>query len=156
MKTKINGVELSECTLQYIETAMWSSTVMLPCLEEDRVDGCMNVGYGHPLYGISEDDHLDEYFDFSDFTSESLQKFEDDCTAWFDYLEESGLYGEAAEYADNGHIAHDYWLTRNGHGAGYWDGDYGDLGDRLTNACKDHGQQHIWVDDGGQLHLEDG
>lgn len=34
-----------------------------------------------------------------------------------------------------GSAGHDFWLTRNGHGAGYWDRDAGDTGDRLTLAA---------------------
>lgn len=32
---------------------------------------------------------------------------------------------------------HDFWLTRNGHGAGFWDGDwpkYGDMFDRIAKG----------------------
>lgn len=35
---------------------------------------------------------------------------------------------------------HDFWLTRNGHGAGFWDRGLGDLGDRLTEAAKVYGE----------------
>lgn len=37
---------------------------------------------------------------------------------------------------------HDFWLTRRGHGAGFWDRGLGDLGKRLSeaaNACGDTG-----------------
>lgn len=30
----------------------------------------------------------------------------------------------------------DYWLTRNGHGAGFWDRGLGAIGDRLSDACR--------------------
>lgn len=30
----------------------------------------------------------------------------------------------------------DFWLTQAGHGAGFWDGDWGDRGDRLTELAK--------------------
>ena len=43
-------------------------------------------------------------------------------------LEQSGLSDEQ--------IGHDFWLTRNGHGAGFWDREIGKVGDKLTNACK--------------------
>lgn len=33
---------------------------------------------------------------------------------------------------------HDFWLTRNGHGAGFWDRDLGSVGDALTAAA------HVW------------
>lgn len=34
------------------------------------------------------------------------------------------------------YAGHDFWLTRSGHGAGYWDRGLGELGDRLTEAAK--------------------
>lgn len=42
--------------------------------------------------------------------------------------------------------AHDFWLTRNGHGAGFWDRGYpDDLGDRLTKAAKAAGSRDLYV-----------
>lgn len=32
-------------------------------------------------------------------------------------------------------IGHDFTLTRNGHGAGFWDRGLGERGQRLTDAC---------------------
>lgn len=34
------------------------------------------------------------------------------------------------------YAGHDLWLTRSGHGCGYWDRGLGELGDRLTEAAK--------------------
>lgn len=42
--------------------------------------------------------------------------------------------GSAYSYA-----GHDFWLTRSGHGAGFWDRGLGELGDRLTDAAKRYG-----------------
>lgn len=43
---------------------------------------------------------------------------------------------------------HDYALTRNGHGAGYWDRGYGVLGDELSEAAKLDGPQNLFYEDG--------
>lgn len=40
---------------------------------------------------------------------------------------------------------HDFILTRNGHGAGFWDRGYGAAGDRLTSAAKAYGEVHATV-----------
>lgn len=37
------------------------------------------------------------------------------------------------------YAGHDFWLTRVGHGAGFWDRGLGDLGERLTDASKAYG-----------------
>lgn len=33
------------------------------------------------------------------------------------------------------HVGHDFWLTSQGHGAGFWDRDLGDVGDALTDSA---------------------
>lgn len=40
----------------------------------------------------------------------------------------------------------DFWLTRNGHGAGFWDGDWPKgVEDRLTAASKRFGETNLFV-----------
>lgn len=43
---------------------------------------------------------------------------------------------------------HDFALTRNHHGAGFWDRGYGDVGDRLTEAAQAYGEHSVLTDDG--------
>lgn len=38
---------------------------------------------------------------------------------------------------------HDFWLTRNGHGAGFWDRGR-ERGDYLTEQCRPYGEQRLW------------
>jgi hypothetical protein len=42
---------------------------------------------------------------------------------------------------------HDFWLTRNGHGAGFWDGEWPEHGDTLTKLAKSFGPVELYVDD---------
>lgn len=48
------------------------------------------------------------------------------------------------------YAGHDFYLTRAGHGAGFWDRGLGELGDRLTNASKSYGSpdDHMMFDNG--------
>ena len=48
-------------------------------------------------------------------------------------------------------FVHNFWLTRNGHGAGFWDGDYKN-GDELTTACEKLGQVELYVGDDGKIY----
>lgn len=41
---------------------------------------------------------------------------------------------------------HDFYLTRNGHGAGFWDRGYGERGERLSIAAKSFGSAEVWYD----------
>lgn len=49
-------------------------------------------------------------------------------------------------------LGHDLWLTRNGHGAGFWDRGLGEVGERLAAAARDMGEA-IADADGATLHL---
>lgn len=50
----------------------------------------------------------------------------------------------------------DFWLTRKGHGAGYWDGDLPDeIGDLLTEKAQELlTHQCVYVGDDGLVYLE--
>jgi hypothetical protein len=44
---------------------------------------------------------------------------------------------------------HDFWLTRCGHGAGFWDGDWNEpAATRLTDAAKRMGEMHLYEEEG--------
>jgi hypothetical protein len=48
---------------------------------------------------------------------------------------------------------HDYWLTRCGHGAGFWDGDWPEpAATVLDNASKASGNVDLYVGDDGMIH----
>lgn len=49
---------------------------------------------------------------------------------------------------------HDYWLTRNHHGAGFWDRGLGDLGDRLTFAAQSDSEYSVWESVDGTAHVD--
>ena len=51
-----------------------------------------------------------------------------------------------------GQAGHDFWLTRNGHGAGFWDRGNGDVGDELTKMCQTFGEYDLYVGDDGLVH----
>lgn len=52
---------------------------------------------------------------------------------------------------------HDFCLTRNGHGAGFWDGDWpAPYGDQLTVACKAYAPMSLYVGDDGKLYTFQG
>lgn len=58
-------------------------------------------------------------------------------------------------------IMHDLCLTMNGHGAGFWDGDYSDdgigsgiFGDRLTKIAHTLGTMDLYVGDDGTLYID--
>jgi hypothetical protein len=59
------------------------------------------------------------------------------------------MVGENPEQA-----AHDLFMTRNGHGCGFWDGDWEPCGDVLTRIAKDMGEQHAYIGDDDYVYVE--
>lgn len=60
---------------------------------------------------------------------------------------------EAKDYAPD-QVGHDLWLTRNHHGAGFWDRPeiYGrDKADAYTAYAHSMGERYPYVDDNGQV-----
>ena len=102
----------------YLECALWSST--------ERDDD------GTPLadnYGVS------------DIAPESLASATEQCNAFVESA------GELLADIDDSQAGHDFWLTRNHHGAGFWDRDLGEVGDKLTKLAHGYGSCDPYVGD---------
>ena len=82
----------------------------------------------------------DHWLDASELTEAQLEEIERDCE---DFQEANAeLLEQAGSAEQNGH---DFALTRNGHGAGFWDRGYGEVGEKLSEACKPYGTQALYV-----------
>jgi hypothetical protein len=53
-----------------------------------------------------------------------------------------------------GSVGHDFWLTRNRHGAGFWDRGLGPLGKHLSDAAKTYGERSLYVGDDGLIYSQ--
>ena len=76
----------------------------------------------------------------------------EDCEKFFQANHEKW---QSVDIADDT-AGHDFWLTRNGHGCGYWDGDYPEpQATEMTDASKVFGEFNIYPgDDGAIYHWE--
>ena len=90
------------------------------------------------LGGLEEDEEADVpdvEASVEDFSVLSLNKIIKDCKEFKAECKKAGLdlkkWGESQ-------AGHDFWLTRNGHGAGFWDRGRKD-GDALTEIAKSFG-----------------
>lgn len=97
--------------------------------------------------GITEDEtpYDDAGFKVDNIDPESRQQAREDCARFCRENESDLLLSEL----DDEQIGHDFWLTRNGHGAGFWSRVDGIIGDRLSEACEKIGEAYLW-DDGEQ------
>lgn len=68
--------------------------------------------------------------------------------------EGKGAYAKAdgRGYRHGEAVGHDFWMTRNGHGVGFWDRGLGDEGDALSEIAREFGEAHVWFAD----HVEHG
>ncbi len=102
------------------------------------------------LWSTSDEDDvpLDYNFSIADIHQTSLRAIIQDASTFQNENREL-LRGE-----DLSRAGHDFWLTRNHHGAGFWDGGYSkDVGDRLTVAAHKYGEVDLYVGDDGRVHL---
>lgn len=90
---------------------------------------------------------LDARFSTDDVAVSSLAEMRQDCDD-FVSANLSDLVGIEA-----GQAGHDFALTRNEHGVGFWDRGLGALGDRLSDAAKVYGTQGLLVGDDDQLYV---
>lgn len=123
--------DLDLFTRAYIEAAFWTS-------EEQLAE--------------SDPQARQEFeFGFDTLAPETLAQIVADCTGfqeqcapwWLDY---DGTDEQAG---------HDFWLTRNRHGAGFWDraaGMYRDNGAGLTEAALARGEVCLYVGDDGKVY----
>lgn len=90
----------------------------------------------------------------SAFDAQSQRSIREDCDAfmadnWADLDALPASYGwrddgqPDPEYAAES-AGHDFALTRNGHGAGFWDRGLGDLGERLSGAARPFGESSCY------------
>jgi hypothetical protein len=106
------------------------------------------------LWSSTDDDGnpLDKKFDYSAWSAEAMMRARMDCE---EFIEKAG---DALDDVSMESVGHDFWLTRNGHGAGFWDRSetYGpDMAQFLTAVAKDFSPLNIWQNtDGGLLHFQ--
>lgn len=90
---------------------------------------------------------LDRHHDRSDIDPDTLQRMIDDCAAF-----QKDNADDLANARSDDYNGHDFWLTRNRHGVGFWDRDLGEVGDRLTKAAHACGEVDLYVGDDGRIY----
>lgn len=116
---------MDEFTKSYIETALWSSC--------DENDDPLDKRYG--IEHISENCLAQMIAD--------CQAFQENNAQWLTKQNVMVSYDSGSALVRGGH---DFWLTRNGHGAGFWDGDWSiEAGIALTKASKIFGNVDLYV-----------
>ena len=117
-------------TTAYLEAALWSST------DESTPEG------GEPL---------DDNYGIDNIAQKSLRIMRRECREFQRSAAQLLAQAYAAtnskgeKFYDEENAGHDFWLTRNGHGAGFWDRGLGDIGKALTDCAKSESSRDLYV-----------
>jgi len=95
---------------------------------------------------VDEDEFDDGHVDWS---SEAITQMEKDAELFYSKAEKL-LQKTGGDPRQHGT---DFWLTRHGHGTGFWDRGYGDLGDKLTAFAEKFGEVHVYKGDDGKAYV---
>lgn len=126
--------DLKQFTDAYVEAALWSSN------DESDDQG------GEPL---------DKNYGPDDIDPTTMRAMDRDCADFFE------KYGRLIEDDESKAIdkwgrwplaGHDFWLTRNGHGAGFGDGNFPQHDDELADAADSYGTFELYVGDDGVIY----
>ena len=114
----------------YLECALWAST------DESTESG------GEPL---------DQNYSILDFTTHARRDAMRDIRAFLRLTAEI----DSSAWSDE-QLGHDFWLTRNGHGAGFWDRGFAPapIGQALTKHAKSFGECYPFVTPRGKIAIE--
>lgn len=92
--------------------------------------------------------------ELGDSNIESDVSFEAKVDSYRDIKNFMNQAGELIDNIDPSQVGHDLWLTRNGHGTGFWDRDLGEIGDKLSDIALSMGSKSVYVGDDGKIYME--
>lgn len=144
-KQSLEFQDLSEFTRGYIEAAFFT--------EEERLTE--ELGEEMPAVQVNLATMESSFAgpsipSFEMLAPETLSKMIEDC-AGFELANKADL-DKAGSPEQNGH---DFWLTRNHHGVGFWDRGYPEpLGDKLTKAAQKYCEVSLYVGDDRKIYCE--
>jgi hypothetical protein len=96
-------------------------------------------------------------FGFADLAPETLARIIADCAAFRETLDWRAFVADRnGNHASDEQAGHDFWLTRNGHGTGFWDRPesyYGAHQVALDAAAKAAKSVDVYLGDDGKVYL---
>jgi hypothetical protein len=133
-------LDINKIMDSYLESAIWT--------EEERMQEDEVSEYGE----LGDDSEVRDMV--TDAMDLNIHNFSDDSKiqAYTDIKKFLSLIGDTANIMTEEQLGHDLWLTRNGHGAGFWDRGYDEADVAILNkASEDLGEIDLYVDDSGVI-----
>ena len=101
------------------------------------------------MWLLTDDDgHSLDYLGLHDVGAGALASMHEDCENFHKLCEEVGL-----DLRDNYSGGHDFYLTRNRHGAGFWEGPWGESGPFLADLAHTFGKTSWYLGDDNMIHV---
>jgi len=126
------ATQLDDFTRAYIEAALWSTN------DESTPAG---------------GEALENNYGLDDIAPETLAKIVADCAKFQAENAADLATFSLHQFKAAVHGGYDFWFTRNGHGAGFWDGDWPEeAGERLTAASEKFDEVWLYVGDDGNIY----
>ncbi len=137
---------------QAIQDTYPDLTIQLTEVNDDFVEGYITAA----LWSTNDDEDvpLDSNYSADDLTPETRQEMVDDCRK---FLEQYGHLFTEENCSHRGcsvmsYAGHDFWLTRNGHGCGFEDGDWKKaVANKLARAARSYKEFYLFVGDDGKI-----
>lgn len=111
-------------------------------------------------------DPLDDHYDLSDFAEETINEAVRDCAEFqrltaplialaYEFYRENGMAAHPDAGSAEACAGHDFLLTRNRHGVGFWDRGMPDnLGQKLTTLSQSFNEINFYVGDDGKIYSD--
>lgn len=129
------SIDLDQTVAAYLECALWAEC----CRGTATHDGCRGEDCDTALEDIDAEVSADAVRQATEDVSGFLSVATEDRPDVFDGM-------------DPAQIGHDFYLTRNGYGAGFWDRGLGEVGDYLTHWSKTFGSADFYVGSDELIH----
>jgi hypothetical protein len=120
-------------------------------IDKYDVGGLVEASYPHYIMSMlwstqnpatEEEEYLDENYSIENISPELEKRSKSDLKSFIEAnkadIESTGMTPEM--------LGHDLWLTREGHGAGFWDRGYGEAGERLSKSARKMGEVYLDLD----------
>lgn len=90
-----------------------------------------------------------------DMTEEAREECRQDCAQFLDLAgDKVNLAIVGSDDYDHTMAGRDFWFSRQGHGAGFWDRGLGLVGDDLHKVAELFGEKHLYINERGLLEVE--
>lgn len=134
------SIDIDAMTRGFLECALWTAT----CNGQAEHDDCRGEDCDAGLDGLGY-----EVFSFSTYDHEQARQL---CADFVTLVQ--SFQRDILDDLDPAQVGHDFWLTSQHHGAGFWDRGLGDRGDLLTKWSQTFSFESPYVGDDKEIHFD--